>query len=139
MNCAGATQNMQEKIILVTLFTTQAVRKRAAPWLNFKKFKSLIRWHIDEQLLFWNKEDGIDFTSPLQHGRCNCTCMQINLPESLASYQKHWESLGMSFRRKSLIMASHWSFLTWSFSFFCRIYQFYWKFYFKYFKMFLCT
>ena len=44
-----------------------------------------------------------------------------------------------SFRRKSLRKASNWSFLTWSFSFFGRIYQFYWQFYFKYFKVFLCT
>ena len=44
-----------------------------------------------------------------------------------------------SFRRKSLRKASNWSFLTLSFSFFCRIYQFYWQFYFKYFKVFLCT
>ena len=35
-----------------TVFTTQAVRRRATHWFNFKKFKSLIRWHIDEQLLF---------------------------------------------------------------------------------------
>ena len=35
-----------------TVITTQAVRRRAAHWFNLKKIKSLIRWYIDEQLIF---------------------------------------------------------------------------------------